>query len=158
MIENIDFMFEPLVHEDTEILICGSFPSPASRADNFFYGHPQNRFWPLMAKILEEDIPTTIEQKTEMLRKHKIGLTDAAISVSIKGAADSTMRDIVPNDLDPILKSTNIKKILANGRASYNILKKSGYNAIYLPSTSPANAAYSIDRLYDIWAPEIKNL
>lgn len=158
--ERIDFSFEPFIHRDSEILILGSFPSPKSREVNFFYGHPQNRFWKVLPIIFGEEPLIEISEKKDFLKRNKIALTDAALSVSIEGASDASMRDIIPNDIPKILEETNIKRVYCNGKKSHDITTKMGVDAIYLPSTSPANARYSLERLIEIWREEIleKNL
>lgn len=153
--ERINFSFQPFVEEDSEILILGSFPSPKSREVNFFYGHPQNRFWKVLPLIFGEEPLTEIPEKKEFLKRHKIALTDAALSVTIEGASDASMKDIIPNTIPEILEETGIEKVFCNGRKSFEITKKMGVKAIYLPSTSPANARFSLEDLVDIWGREI---
>lgn len=146
----------PLFDQNSEILILGSFPSVKSREAMFFYGHKQNRFWPLMSKLCGVEPVQTIEEKKNLVLSHKIALWDVIASCEIKGSADSSVTDVTPNDLSVILENAKIKRIFTNGRTSYNLYKKhiqpiTGIEAVYLPSTSPANAAWSTQRLCEEW-------
>jgi hypoxanthine-DNA glycosylase len=148
--------FPPLYNKNSRILILGSFPSVKSREQMFFYGHPQNRFWKVLSGIFNSERPETIEEKREFLLSHKIALWDVIASCRIEGSADSSIRDAVPNDLSGILDNADIKKIFVNGRAAekyYNKYTKPivKSEAVCLPSTSPANAAWTIDRLTSAW-------
>ncbi|MGN1115856.1 MAG: DNA-deoxyinosine glycosylase [Candidatus Ornithomonoglobus sp.] len=148
--------FPPLYDENSRILILGSFPSVKSREQNFFYGHPQNRFWKVVSQIFECDEPRIIDEKKDFLHKNHIALWDVIASCEINGSSDSSIKNVVPNDLTPILNTASIEKIFVNGRASekyYIKYQKSvlGRVAIYLPSTSPANAAWSTERLLKEW-------
>lgn len=147
---------QPLYDENSEILILGSFPSVKSREEGFFYGHPQNRFWKVMARICGEPLPQSIEEKTAMIKKHRFALWDVIGSCEITGSADSTIKNVTPNDLSKILTTAKISKIFVNGKkaeALYNkyLLNQTGMKATVLPSTSPANAQWSEDRLFDFW-------
>lgn len=146
----------PLFNEDSEILILGSFPSVKSREVGFFYGHKQNRFWKVISALCGVPVVQTIEEKTELVLSHKIALWDVIASCEIKGSADSSVTNAVPNDLSIILDNSNIKRIFTNGRTAYNlynkhIKEKTGIEAVYLPSTSPANASKSLDKLCEEW-------
>lgn len=148
--------FPPVYDGNSEILILGSFPSVKSREMQFFYGHPQNRFWKVVAQVLEEPVPQTIPGKKEMLLKHHIALWDVIASCDIAGSSDSSIRNVVPNDLAYIIGRSRIKKIYANGAKSKQLYDKYlaaqlGIEAVQLPSTSPANAAYSVERLLEYW-------
>ncbi|MBD5083477.1 MAG: DNA-deoxyinosine glycosylase [Clostridiales bacterium] len=154
---------KPLYDNKAEILILGSFPSVKSREEGFFYGHPQNRFWKVMARICKQDTPTTVEEKTKMILNNHFALWDVIHSCEITGSADSTIKNVTPNDLSSILNNTNIKGIFVNGKkaeALYNkyVFKKTGIKAIVLPSTSPANASWSEDRLFEFWNNAINEL
>lgn len=147
---------EPVYDQDSEILILGSFPSVKSRETQFFYGHPQNRFWKVLSNILDERMPLTIEEKKQMLLKHHIAVWDVIASCTITGSSDSSIKDVVPNDLEKLLKTSKIRKIFANGATAYKLYdryscKRTGISAIKLPSTSPANAAFRLERLIDAW-------
>ena len=146
----------PLYDTRSRVLILGSFPSAASRAGMFFYHHPQNRFWPLMAALLGEPKPDTVEEKSAMLLRHRIALWDSVASCEIEGSADASMRDVVPNDLSPIFAVADIQAVFCNGTAAWQIYHKhiepkTGLPAGKLPSTSPANAAWSLPRLQEAW-------
>ena len=148
--------FPPVYDENSEILILGSFPSVKSREMQFFYGHPQNRFWKVMAQVLHENVPHTIPEKKEMLLRHHIALWDVIASCDIAGSSDSSIRNVVPNDLGYIISRSRITKIYANGAKSKQLYdkylsKQLGIEAVQLPSTSPANAAYSVERLLEYW-------
>lgn len=145
-----------LYNENSEILILGSFPSQKSREAQFFYGHPQNRFWLVLSAVLGEELPQSIEEKREMLLSNKIALWDVIASCEIVGSSDSSIKNAVPNDISGIIEKSNIKRIFVNGKTAekyYNkyILNSTQIPAIVLPSTSPANAAYSVGRLIDKW-------
>lgn len=147
----------PIYDAQSRVLILGSFPSAASRAGMFFYHHPQNRFWPLMAALLGEPVPGSVEDKTAMLLRHHVALWDSAASCEIEGSADASMRDVVPNDLSPIFAAAGIRAVFCNGAAAWQIYHKhiepkTGLPATKLPSTSPANAAWSLPRLQEAWS------
>lgn len=147
----------PLWNGESRILILGSFPSVKSREGRFFYHHPRNRFWAVMAKVLECPVPETVEEKKEMLLAHRTALWDVAASCSIHGSSDSSIRDVVPNDLGEILEHANINQIFTNGTTAFRLYRKytepiTGFPAICLPSTSPANAAWSLQRLEGEWS------
>ena len=146
----------PLYDSSSEILILGSFPSVKSREAMFFYGHPQNRFWKMIAAVYESEEPKTIEEKRRFLLSHHIALWDVIASCDIEGSADSTIKNVQANDLSPVLTTANIRQIFVNGKTAeqyYNryIRPTIGRKAICLPSTSPANAAWSVNRLVDAW-------
>ena len=143
---------EAYYNSDSEILILGSFPSVKSRELGFYYAHPQNRFWSVLAKIFNEKIENNIESKKKFLQKHKIALFDVISSCEITGSSDSSIKNIVPNDINEILKNSNITKIFVNGKMAFNLYNKHikdkiGQESIYLPSTSPANATFSLEKL-----------
>lgn len=146
----------PLYSSDSRILILGSFPSVKSREAAFFYGHPQNRFWRIAAALFEEELPQTVEEKHALLVRNHIAAWDVIHSCTIKGASDSSITDVVVNDLRPILEAADIRQIFVNGKTAYRYYRKYtepviGRPAICLPSTSPANAAFSLDRLMEAW-------
>ena len=161
--ERIDHPIPPLYDGSSRILILGSFPSVKSREAMFFYGHPQNRFWPVLAAVLGCERPTTIEEKTRLALTHHIALWDAIASCEITGSSDSSIREAVPTDLTPILQTAPIRQIFCNGTASYQLycrcqLTRTGREAVKLPSTSPANAAWSAERLTRAWMVILKAL
>lgn len=148
--------FEPIFDKNSEILVLGSFPSVKSRENNFYYAHPQNRFWRVVASVYSCPVPSSIEEKKNMLLSNKIAVWDVIRSCEITGSADSTIKSVIPNDLSEILSVADIKKIYANGKTAqslYNkyIKKNTGVDIISLPSTSPANAAYSLEKLIKEW-------
>lgn len=150
----------PLYNEESKILILGSFPSVKSREEGFFYGHPQNRFWRVMARICESPMPKNIDEKTRLILNHHFALWDVIHSCEITGSADSTIKNVVPNDLSTILERAQIKKIFVNGKKAESLYKKYiekqvGIKAVCLPSTSPANASWSEDKLFEYWKKEM---
>ena len=158
--EHIVHSFEPVYDKASEILILGTLPSVKSRENNFYYGHKQNRFWKVLATLLKEPVPHTIEEKKAMLLAHRIALWDVIQSCDIKGSSDSSIKNVVPTDLGQIISNSRIERVYCNGAASGNYYKKYqqkvlGIEAEVLPSTSPANAAYSLDRLIGIWSGTI---
>ena len=149
--------FPPLDDGNSRVLILGSFPSVKSRETMFFYGHPQNRFWRVVSAVLGCECPQTVEEKKRMLHTHHIALWDTIASCEISGSSDSSIREAVPNDLMPILQTAPVRQIFCNGTAAYQLYcryqqKLTGREAIRLPSTSPANAAWSADRLIQAWS------
>ena len=143
----------PLYDEKSKILILGSFPSVKSRETQFFYGHKQNRFWKVVSDIFNEECPVTTEEKRAFLLRSNIAVWDVIKECDIEGSADSTIKNVTPNDLSVILDNTPVRQIFVNGAAAYKYFTK--YNkhlsAIKLPSTSPANAAFSLERLKEEW-------
>lgn len=147
---------EPLYDEKSKILVLGSFPSVKSREQGFFYGHPQNRFWRLWALLLREACPETIAEKRSFALKNGIAMWDVIASCTLSGSADSTIKNVTANDIRPILGTAEIKNIYVNGKTAEKyytkyILPMTGREAVCLPSTSPANAAYSMERLAAAW-------
>lgn len=148
--------FPPLFNSDSKILILGSFPSVKSREQQFYYGNPQNRFWPLLAKICGEESPATVEEKRALAIRHKIAVWDVIESCDITGSSDSSIRNVRVNDLSRILNLCDIRQIFVNGGTAYRLFQKYqkqsiGRDAVKLPSTSPANAAWNFERLYGQW-------
>ncbi len=144
----------PVYDKDSKILVLGSFPSVKSRETRFFYGHPQNRFWKVIAAVTGGEVPVSVEEKKALLLRNGIALWDVIASCDIAGSSDSSIRNVTPNDFTPILREAKIKQIFTNGSTAYKLFLK--YNkdktAIKLPSTSPANAAASLERLIDEWS------
>lgn len=148
--------FLPAYSDDSELLILGSFPSVKSREQGFYYGHPNNRFWKIIAEICREKLPQSIEEKKEILLRNKIALWDVIEKCDIIGSSDSSIKNVVPNDISRLLSETNIKKIYVNGKKAEQLYNKYVFNktrvaAIVLPSTSPANAAWSYEKLAEEW-------
>ncbi len=147
---------KPLYDENSCILILGSFPSQKSREQMFFYGHPRNRFWKVLSAVLECETPLSIKEKKDFLLKNRVAVWDVISSCEIVGSSDSSIKNVIPNDLNIILSSANIKRIFVNGKTAekfYNkyINDKIKIDAVLLPSTSPANAAWSLERLSGEW-------
>ena len=147
---------KPLFNNDSKILILGSFPSFKSREQMFFYGHPQNRFWKVLSAVFETKTPQTIEEKREFILSNNIALWDSIASCDIVGSSDSSIKNVVPNDLSIILNSAPINAVFTNGKTSdkyYNKYIKDdvGIESICLPSTSPANAMWSLEKLTNEW-------
>ena len=152
----IQHPIEPVFDKNSKILILGSFPSVKSREQMFFYGHPQNRFWKVISKIFNSDFPNTIEEKKQLLLNNHIAVWDVIAYCDINGSSDSSIKNVIPNDLTVILNIADIRKIIVNGKTAekyYNkyIKKQITREAICLPSTSPANAAWSLDDLIKEW-------
>lgn len=148
--------FPPLFCGESDTLILGSFPSVKSREAMFFYGHPQNRFWKLAAMLFGEPVSETIEEKTALILNNRLALWDSIKSCTITGSSDSSVRDVVPNDLSLIFENSRVNRVFCNGALSHKMYMKyifpeTNVKAVKLPSTSPANAAFSIDRLYEHW-------
>ena len=146
----------PLYDKHSRVLILGSFPSAKSREAGFFYGHPQNRFWKVLASVFEEDTPNTIEEKKAFLLRNHVALWDVIHSCDIDGSSDASIRNVVPNDLQTILDSSRIEAIYVNGKTAYKyyekyMLPKIKRPAQVLPSTSPANAMWKLERLIEAW-------
>ena len=147
---------EPVFDKNSKILILGSFPSVKSRENMFFYGHPMNRFWKVIAGETGCDVPVTVEEKKQLLISNHIAVWDVIKSCSITGSSDSSIKNVVPNDLNIILREADIEQIFCNGNKSYELFNKYcepkiNRSAIKLPSTSPANAGCSLDRLVTEW-------
>ena len=138
--------FAPIYNQDSQILILGSIPSIKSREQHFYYGHPQNKFWKVLEELYQIPKLHTIEEKKQFLLKNKIALWDVIQSCEIEGSSDLTIKNVIPNDISSLLQKTNIKKIYTTGKKAYQLYQKYCYpntkiEAIYLPSTSPANIA-----------------
>ncbi len=147
----------PVYDKNSRILILGSFPSVKSREEMFFYGHPQNRFWRVIAAVFGCAVPETVEQKRELLLSNRIAVWDVVSSCEITGSSDSTIKNVVPNDLSVILNKADIKCIFVNGKTAEKYYNKYirnivGREAVCLPSTSPANAAFSLNSLIEHWS------
>ena len=153
--------FAPVAGPRSHVLILGSFPSAKSREVGFYYGHPQNRFWPLIAHLLGQPIPETIEQKKALILQNGLALWDTVCCCTITGASDASIRDVQPNDIAMLCRTYPIEKIYCNGAASFRVYQKyaqeqTGITAEKLPSTSPANAAWRMERLQTAWAQVIR--
>lgn len=152
MEQTIIHPFPPIYNSESRILILGSFPSTASRAREFYYGHPRNRFWPLLAALLNEPEPYTIEEKKQLLLNHRIALYDAVSSCAVDNSADASIHAVVPADLSGIFQTAAIQAVFANGNKAHEVCTKQiGIPAVKLPSTSPANARFRFDDLLAAW-------
>ena len=152
--------FPPLFDTDSRVLILGSFPSVKSREMNFFYGHPQNRFWKVIASIFHEEIPGSIEEKKKLILVHHLALWDVIAECEIVGSSDASIKNAKANDLSEILNHAPIQKIIVNGKTAERLYIKyiepvTGIKAVVLPSTSPANAAWRLERLVEVWKAEV---
>ncbi|TGY95994.1 DNA-deoxyinosine glycosylase [Petralouisia muris] len=176
--------FEPVFQKDSRILILGTFPSVKSREQHFYYGHPQNRFWKVLAAITGEPIPGSVPEKKHLLLSHRIAVWDVILSCDIIGSSDSSIRNVIPADIPGLLKETSIQAVFGNGNKACELYEKytapmltassplpagsfrqkqqkftdappmdiSRHAAIRrLPSTSPANAAWTLERLTEYW-------
>lgn len=153
----LSHQFEPVFDENSRVLILGTFPSVKSREQAFYYGHPQNRFWKVLSQLLKEDLPQTVEQKKDMLLRNGIAVWDVIESCEIIGSSDSSIRNVVPSRLERVLSAGPIQGIYANGGTAKRLYDRyqreaTGREIIGLPSTSPANAAWSLTRLAERWA------
>lgn len=156
----IEHPFKPIYNKNSKILILGSFPSVKSRKDNFYYAHPQNRFWRVLAKIFNENIPVSIEEKKKILLENNIAIWDVIKSCKIVGSSDASIKEPIINDINELIKTTNISCIYFNGNKAYDIymryfVNKPNIPHEVLPSTSPANAVWSFEKLYDYWYDKI---
>ena len=154
--EHITHSFEPVYDRNSKILILGTLPSVKSRENNFYYGHKQNRFWKVLAHTLNEPVPESTDEKKQMLLKHNIAIWDVIQSCDIRGSSDSSIKNVEPTDIRRILDNSDVKYIFANGNKAGQLYKKyqlpiTGIEATVLPSTSPANAAWTFEKLCEAW-------
>ena len=152
--------FPPLYDGRSRVLILGSFPSVKSREAGFFYGHPQNRFWKVLAALFGEAVPRSIEEKKALVLRRRLALWDSIASCDIAGSSDASITNVTPNDLRPILEGADIRAVFCNGGASLRVYERwcrplTGREAVGLPSTSPANARWSLERLTEAWGRAI---
>ena len=148
---------EPVYDSQSRILILGSFPSVKSREAMFFYGHPQNRFWKVTAAVFGCPVPQTVDEKRAFLLANGIAVWDVIASCEIEGSSDSSIRNVTPNDLSRILNAAPVEQIFVNGKTALKYYEKylrpvTGREAICLPSTSPANAAWNLEKLTEAWS------
>lgn len=157
MLNHVFHNIEPVFDDNSKILILGSFPSVKSREACFFYGHPRNRFWPVLAAVRKESVPVTIDEKKDFLLRNHIAVWDVIESCEIEGSSDSSIRNAVPNNLNLILRNAPVRQVFTNGGVSGRLYDKyclltTGMPAVKLPSTSPANAASSLNKLTAAWS------
>ena len=147
----------PVYAPGCTVLVLGSFPSAASREAGFFYGHPQNRFWRVLAGVWGAAVPETVPEKRDFLLSHGVALWDVIGRCDIQGSADSSIKNVVPNDLSPILSACPAVRIFTNGKKAQALYDRylraaAGREAVCLPSTSPANAAWRLPQLIEAWS------
>lgn len=150
--EQICHPFQPIFNSQSKILILGSLPSVTSRKQNFYYSHSSNRFWKVLAGVFQVKVPETIEEKTTLLLSHQIALWDVIASCTITGSSDASIKNVVPNDLTKIFQTASIQTVICNGKAAEKYYRKyqlpyTHLEPLVLPSTSSANAAYSLEKL-----------
>lgn len=160
--QHVCHTFTPVYDEHSKILILGSLPSVKSREEGFYYGHPQNRFWKVLGAVLSCPVPRTIEEKKEMLLAHRVAVWDVIESCDIIGSSDSSIKNVVPADIGMILEKADIGRIYANGKKAESlyqkyIFPKTNMPVTALPSTSPANAACSLEKLVEVWGGFLYN-
>ena len=148
--------FPPVFDDRSHILILGSYPSVKSRQEGFFYGHPQNRFWPMVAAIFSEPVPVSVDEKKALLLRHGLALWDVIAACDITGSSDASIRNAVPVDIARITNCASIGRVICNGATAGRLYHKhllpvTGMEAVVLPSTSPANAAWRMPALVDVW-------
>lgn len=146
----------PVYDADSKILVLGTMPSPKSREAGFYYSHPRNRFWPVLAALFGEEVPKTNEEKRSLLLRHRIAVWDVIASCEIAGASDTSIRNAVPNPIEELIVKTKIKAVYTTGQKAYQLYQKhcypkTGIEAVPLPSTSPANAAMSLEKLIEAY-------
>ena len=161
--EHVKHTFEPIYDGNSKILILGSLPSVKSREQGFYYGHPQNRFWKVLARLLEWEEPVTIAEKKDMLLQNQIAIWDVLESCDIQGSSDSSIKNPVAADIPRLLKKTKIEKIYVNGTTAGKYYKKfifplTGIEAEVLQSTSPLNCRYNMEKLTENWSVILKNM
>lgn len=147
----------PIFDADSRVLVLGSFPSVRSRG-NFFYHHPQNRFWKVLAAVFGEDVPETVAEKKALLLRNRVALWDVIAECDVTGSSDASIQNAVPNDLAPILQTARVRHVYTNGATAHALYRKFLAGRVplpetQLPSTSPANAAWSLERLIEAWRP-----
>ncbi len=170
--QHIEHGFEPVFDEHSRVLVLGSFPSVLSRANDFYYGNPQNRFWRVMAACLGVPVPpnegdlladsepatldASIAAKRSMLLNGGVALWDVIESCDIKGSSDVSIRNVVPAHIERITDAAPIEQVICNGGTAGRLYKRylqerTGLATVVLPSTSPANAAWRLERLVECW-------
>ena len=155
--ERVTHEFQPVFNRDSRVLILGTFPSVKSRQQQFYYGHPQNRFWRVTAALPKKEVPVTSEEKKKMLLDGHIAIWDVIDTCDIEGSSDSSIRNVKANDIGGLLAQTSIRAVFANGDKACQLYRKycmeqAGREIIRLPSTSPANAAWTLEKLIQAWS------
>lgn len=162
-LKTLQHTIEPVFCENSKILILGTFPSVKSREVAFFYGHPRNRFWKVIAESFDKRVPETIDEKKQLILESNLAVWDVIASCQIIGSSDSSIKNVVPNDINQIIRIADIKKIILNGKTAYKLYKKYLEQDIniptaVLPSTSPANAGITQKDLTDRWKKELLSI
>jgi len=149
--------FSPVADERSRILILGTMPGAESRKAGFYYAHPRNRFWQVIAAICDRPLPQSVDDKTRLILDNHLALWDVLESCEITNSADSSIRNPVYNDISAFIRSRPIEKILCNGAKAYEFCKKLELplRVLRMPSTSPANAAWSLERLRAVWMSQL---
>ena len=152
--------FDPVIAPESRVLILGSFPSVKSREQGFYYGHPQNRFWRVLAEVYHEPLPLTIPAKRELVLRHGLALWDVIASCDITGSSDASVKNAVPVDIERVMRVARIQTVICNGALSGKLYARylqplMGIEALVLPSTSPANAAWTLPRLVEAWGTSL---
>lgn len=142
--EKITHPLEPVFCENSRFLILGTMPSPISRENNFYYSHPQNKFWQVLSAVFDCSLPFNVEAKKKLILNNNLALWDVLSTCEIKGASDDSIRNPVANDFSEILAKASIERVFTTGLQAYKLYNKLclssvGIEAIQLPSTSPAN-------------------
>ena len=161
--QHVTHEFGPVCDAHSEVIILGSFPSVKSREQRFYYGHPQNRFWKVIAALTKEAVPGTVEEKKALLLSHHIALWDVIAACDIIGSSDSSIRNVAVNDIREITKHAPVRAIYLNGNKAYQLFAKymseqTRLPAVKLPSSSPANAACSLECLIAAWGEALGKL
>lgn len=154
--EHIIHSIEPVFDAESRVLILGTMPSPKSREVQFYYGHPQNRFWRVLAAVLGEEVPQSVPEKKAMLLRHRIALWDVLAECEITGASDSSIRNPVANDLSVILDHAPVQAVFTTGATAWKLYTRlqkphTGIEAVRLPSTSPANCVVKMEALTEAY-------
>ena len=160
-VRHVTHCIPPTFDEHSRVLVLGSMPSPKSRETGYNYGHPQNRFWRVMAGVLGCEAPKDIPEKRDMLLQNGIALWDSIARCEIEGSSDASIGQVIPNDLSPIFSAADIRQVFCNGKKSWEkyhqyIEPVCGRAAVCLPSTSPANAAWSLEKLTLAWETALR--
>lgn len=152
--------FEPVYDAQCSVLILGSLPSVKSRENAFYYGHAQNRFWRMLSAVYQQELPQTIADKKALLLGHHVALWDVIARCDIRGSQDASIKNVQPNDIAALVRKSNIRLILLNGKTAANLYERyakvAGIACAVLPSTSPANAAWTLERLVETWGKQLK--
>ena len=151
----------PLIDDKCTVLLRGSMLSPKSAQERFYYAHPQNRFWRVLSGVFNRPLPSTNDERAELALSCGVALWDVIYSCDIVGAADSTIKNVVYNDINGLLAThKNITRVFTTGGKAFELLKKYAKtvdndiisSAKKLPSTSPLNCGTSLSALIDAYS------